>query len=126
MILEALADLGIRATPWMRHYPLGIITMTPRVANQMLDHAPEHRRDVSRPELVDVYANQMATGRWLYTGQPVQFNDLGHQIDGNHRLHAVLQSDWIGPMAVALDLPVAAAWVMNEPGKPRCIDGHSP
>jgi hypothetical protein len=121
-----LAKLGIMAKEWPREFPLGVVMMNPILARQILTRTPDYRREVSRPDLVAAYADHMRTGRWLYTGQPVQLNEHGYQVDGNHRLHAVVRAGWVGPMAVALGLSGDAAWAMNEPGEPRAIPYRSP
>lgn len=67
-----------------------IITVTPEVAQSILDrHAPN--RPLSR-HVVGKYADDMASGRWVYNGQNVIFDVDGYLIDGQHRLSAVIKS----------------------------------
>lgn len=45
-----------------------------------------------RPARVKEYATAMSEGRWLYTADPIRFDEDGKLIDGQHRLMAVVRS----------------------------------
>lgn len=45
-----------------------------------------------RPARVREYAAAMTEGRWLYTADPVRFDEDGKLIDGQHRLMAIVRS----------------------------------
>lgn len=45
-----------------------------------------------RPSRVREYATAMTEGRWLYTADPIRFDEDGKLIDGQHRLMAVVKA----------------------------------
>lgn len=45
-----------------------------------------------RPHHVARYARLMAKGRWVYTGEFIDFGPDGYVVDGQHRLHACVES----------------------------------
>ncbi len=54
---------------------------------------------------VKEYASDMKSGRWMATAQPIMINQSGKLIDGQHRLHAVIESGAEIEMLVAFDVP---------------------
>ncbi len=46
-----------------------------------------------RPARVREYATAMKEGRWLYTADPIRFDEDGRLIDGQHRLLALVKAD---------------------------------
>ena len=66
-------------------------TITPDKAMQYLKTI-ESNRPVSRV-FVRSYADTMRKGKWLLNGVPIIFDNEGHLIDGQHRLHAVIEAD---------------------------------
>lgn len=117
-----LATLGITARPWPQ-YPVGVIEATPAVAAALLARTPPKRLAVARPDLVARYVAQMRAGDWPYTGDTVKLNCFGDQIDGTHRLLAIVDAEWTGPLAIALNVPAEAAWAMDPPGTPATTRG---
>jgi len=51
------------------------------------------------------YAAEMQHGHWMLTHQGIAFDDAGHLIDGQHRLHAIVKSGVGVDMAVTRDVP---------------------
>lgn len=86
-------------------------TITPEIARQYLDMNKENRP--VRRMRVDSYAQQMARGQWLPTGDPIRFNSEGRLLDGQHRLHAVIQANATLDMIVIRDVPTAAFKVLD-------------
>jgi len=76
-----------------------IETITPDVARAMLGHNTANRG--LRRQRVVSYADQMARGQWLETGDPIKFAPDGTLLDGQHRLAAVIESGATVRMAVA-------------------------
>lgn len=66
------------------------VEVTPKKAEEWLQLNTQNRR--VRARTVDFYAEQMRAGKWGLTGQPIIFSKKGELIDGQHRLHAVVQS----------------------------------
>lgn len=67
-----------------------IIDVTPEMAAEMLTHNT-HNRGL-RPGRVERYARDMKRGRWPWNGVPITFDRDGVLIEGQHRLHAVIES----------------------------------
>jgi hypothetical protein len=67
-----------------------ILDITPEMAERCLGRN-EHNRHV-KPRVVAAYAGQMTRGEWLLTGEAIKFAVDGNLIDGQHRLHAIVQS----------------------------------
>jgi hypothetical protein len=70
----------------------------PVLAEEMLAHNTRNRPLVS--SAVERFAKAMAEGRWRLTSEAIAFDTDGVLIDGQHRLHAVLESGVQVQMAV--------------------------
>lgn len=68
-----------------------IIFVTPEMAAKFLQKNVSNR-PVSQKR-VDFYAKQMTEGRWKYTGEPMHISKSDKLMNGQHRLHAVIQSN---------------------------------
>lgn len=66
------------------------ISVTPQKAKEFLEKNDMNRRLIKRN--VDFIANQMLAGKWIETGDTIKFSTDGTLIDGQHRLHAIIQS----------------------------------
>jgi len=78
---------------------LGIERITPLMATEML-LANTINRSI-RPRRVSQYARDMKAGNWVPVGEPIAISDKGDLLNGQHRLHAVIEAD------VDVDIPVA-------------------
>lgn len=67
------------------------VTVTPEQAAKWLDRNVANR--TVRPSRVKEYAAAMQEGRWLYTADPIRFDEDGRLIDGQHRLMALVRAD---------------------------------
>ena len=71
------------------------VRITPDMAKQWLRADAETGHANYRPldkKLVDRYARDMQKGMWDYNGETIKFNCNGRLVDGQHRLHAIVQS----------------------------------
>lgn len=69
-----------------------MMTFGPAEAREFLDkHNFGTQRNV-RELVVQRYADDMANGRWIYTGTPIQVGTDGSLLDGQHRLLAIVES----------------------------------
>lgn len=66
------------------------IAVEPDQAKKWLESNVANR--TVRPSRVKEYASAMTEGRWLYTADPIRFDEGGKLIDGQHRLMAVVKS----------------------------------
>lgn len=80
--------------------------ITPDLARQMLtaniDNRPLNKSRVRR------LANEMSAGRFVLTHQGIAFDETGRLVDGQHRLHAIIEAGRSIQMLVTLGLPPSA------------------
>jgi hypothetical protein len=68
------------------------IKVTPEIAYEALTYSEDTLQRHLRPSAVSDYANEMKAGRWVYNHQGICFDVNGGIVDGQHRLHAVVDS----------------------------------
>lgn len=78
-----------------------IVLVTPQVAQAWL--ATNHANRNLRVKRVEALARDMAKGDWVYNGETGKFGETG-LIDGQHRLHAIVESGVAVPMLIAWGL----------------------
>lgn len=70
-----------------------IVKVTPAIAKRWLaEMPPQSNRNVSKL-YVEKYAREMSAGNWDMNGKGIVFDEAGHLIDGQHRLHAVIMAN---------------------------------
>lgn len=69
-----------------------VISVTPELAREWLEHNMKGNRPVQK-STVHSYARQMRCGTWNLTHQGIAFGENGELIDGQHRLHAVVEAN---------------------------------
>jgi hypothetical protein len=89
-----------------------VMMIGPALALEWLQRNVEHNRPL-RKTVVEGYAEQMKRGEWQLTHQGPAFDINGALIDGQHRLHAVVQANVIVPMMVTMDAPVVSFRVLD-------------
>lgn len=65
-------------------------TITPEKATKIIEQQVRNRRVNWRA--VKRYARYMTRGRWLPTGETIEFDEHGNLIQGQHRLYAIIES----------------------------------
>lgn len=65
-------------------------TITPQLAEIYLGKNT-HNRNINK-RVVDKYVNDIKNGFWHFDGAPIRFAADGTLLDGQHRLHAIIQS----------------------------------
>jgi hypothetical protein len=86
--------------------------ITPEVAADMLSRNIGNR--LLRPRVVKAYATDMTAGQWRLTHEAIAVTAAGQLLNGQHRLHAVVQSGrtqtfWVAvyeTSETAMDLPI--------------------
>ena len=91
-----------------------VVTVTPEMAREWLTKNMSSNRPVLR-STVHGYARMMRTGGWKLTHQGIAFDQNGELIDGQHRLHAVIEANVPVEMNVTYD-------VERKPGEVFTID----
>lgn len=66
------------------------VRVTPTLAAEWLRRNRNNRK--LTPRRVKQYAEHMLRGEWRYTGEAIRFSKTGALIDGQHRLHALIES----------------------------------
>ena len=85
-----------------------VLTITPEMALDMLCKNSSNRK--IRQNRVRYYANQMREGKWHLTGQGITFAKDGTLLDGQHRLHAIVESEIPQEMLVVYDADKVATY----------------
>jgi hypothetical protein len=77
-----------------------LVEVSPAMARKYLEkNLPENRK--VRMSTVAAYTRDMQAGRWQLSHQCIALNEKGQLIDGQHRLHALIQAGVTVPMYVA-------------------------
>ena len=66
------------------------IAVSPDLATEWLERRGNNRP--VRDTTVHTYAHEMKEGRWKFNGQPIQFDEAGALLNGQHRLWAIVES----------------------------------
>lgn len=97
-----------------------VVAVNPEIATRWLGKNLRNRN--VRSAHVANLARDMAAGRWQITGEAVKFATTGELIDGQHRLHAVIQSGATVMLFVVRGLAPAAQNVMDTGSKRSSSD----
>lgn len=68
-----------------------IVDISPDIASKLLSTGNNDNRKIRRSSVLR-YANQMSSGKWVLTHQGLALDQFDNIIDGQHRLHAVVES----------------------------------
>lgn len=85
--------------------------ITPDMAKSMLG-ANKKNRSI-RNHRVKQYAEQMSRGQWQATGESIKFAKDGTLLDGQHRLHAIIESGVTVEMLVVGELDLSTFKVID-------------
>lgn len=77
-------------------------TVTPEAALNLIEANTRNRP--KRPAVVAKYANLMAKGEWRFNGDTIRIDRNGVLLDGQHRLHAIVESGVAQDMIVVSGL----------------------
>ena len=94
-----------------RKVTAAVETVTPARAEEWLGKNTSNRN--MRFRVVSAYARDMQNGAWQLTGEPVKFSANGRLLDGQHRLHAVVEAGVPVDMLVVRGLPDGTQSVMD-------------
>jgi len=96
-----------------------IITITPEMAQSLLDSSPGNRR--IRSWYVDMLAAEMKSGQWLVTSQGIGIDSEGRLRDAHHRLSACVKAGVPFPSVVIWGLS-DKAYQVTDRGLTRTYD----
>lgn len=92
---------------------VSVETITPSLAKKWLEKNAPHQRFLNK-KTVSTYADQMLKGKWNdQTGDPIQFDVEGILQNGQHRLHAVANSNTTHKWVIVRDIPSEAFAFMD-------------
>lgn len=94
--------------------------VTPEIALKWLESNTRNRKLYQN--VVERYAADMKAGRWLITGDAIQFDTGGAIINGQHRLWAVVESGTPAHLMVAFGLPPESVAVLDDHLKRNLAD----
>jgi hypothetical protein len=97
-----------------------LVNVTPELAEFWLTQNQSNRR--VRRTIWKSYARDMQAGAWKLTAEPVKLSPEGKLLDGQHRLHAVVDAGVTVPMFVAYDVPDDAQAAMDSGAKRTASD----
>lgn len=101
-------------------YKAAFVFVDAAIAERWLG-ANHQNRNLNR-RLVDRYKADMAAGDWTFTGEAVKFSDNGKLLDGQHRLHAIVETGASVLMLVVRGLDQQAQDVMDTGRKRSAAD----
>ena len=96
--------------------PVSWETITPRIAEEMLDSNDQNRN--LRARVVNAYSRDMEADHWLTTGETVKISRGNVLLDGQHRLSAIIASGKPQRLLVVRGLDDATRGVIDT-GAPR-------
>lgn len=97
-----------------------VITITPALAEQLLKRNTRNRK--LRERAVGDYARDIAAGNWALNGEAVKIAANGDVLDGQHRLHAIVQAGTAVDMFVVIGLDTATQETMDSGRKRSTAD----
>jgi hypothetical protein len=97
-----------------------IVNVSPEIAGVYLKNNRGNRP--LRPSTVRSIAAMMSAGRWTETHQGIAFDVQGRLVDGQHRLHAIIQAGVSIPLLVTRELPANAFEVIDVNTPRRAAD----
>jgi hypothetical protein len=89
--------------------------ITPAAASKLLEGNTQNRS--LKPRVVTAYARDMMTDRWADQGDPIRLNGDGTLLDGQHRLHAIVESGTTQSMVVVRGVSKKAILTMDTGAK---------
>lgn len=93
------------------------VLITPAVAEKLLSDPPKNQRKL-KPRVVAKYVADMLAKQWDENGETIKLNDQGQVIDGQHRLHAVIESNTEQWMLMVRGVPRKVMSTIDQ-GSPR-------
>ncbi|QCX81186.1 hypothetical protein C9F11_38015 [Streptomyces sp. YIM 121038] len=97
-----------------------VITITPELAQQLLKRNTRNRK--LRERAVSDYARDITAGNWSLNGEALKLSANGDVLDGQHRLHAVIEAGVPVDMFVVIGLDPAAQETMDSGRKRSTAD----
>jgi hypothetical protein len=97
-----------------------IVAVTPELAAKWLKQNT-HNRNLRKRAISD-YARDMASGKWRLNGEAIKFAADGTLLDGQHRLHAVVEAGVAIPLMVVNGLAVETQETMDAGRKRSAAD----
>lgn len=94
--------------------------ISPDTARELLTYNT-HNRNI-RGRVIAAYAVDMAAGNWRENGESIKLAKDGTVLDGQHRLHAIIESDTSQRMLVVRGLPMETQETVDGGAKRKFAD----
>lgn len=104
---------------WKSNNQVSIMWVTPTLARKWLETNTQNR-NLSKLR-VNKMVDDILHNRWQFNGESIKFDYNGSLIDGQHRLHAIIQSNVTLSILVVNDLPTTAQQTIDL-GRPRTLN----
>ncbi len=104
----------------MKNTNVTIEKIGPKRAAQLLGGNTQNRN--LRKRVVTQYAGDMAAGLWSDQGDPIRMNGDGTLLDGQHRLHAIIESGTTQSMVVVSGVSKSSILTMDTGAKRNLAD----
>ncbi|AUD07000.1 ParB N-terminal domain-containing protein [Spirosoma pollinicola] len=93
------------------NYSLEFDDITPQIAKTLLEYNT-HNRPLNLPH-VKFLSKQMKQGQWQMAGDPIKVSTTGRLLDGQHRLHAIVDSNTTQRAIILYNVPDESFSVMD-------------
>lgn len=97
-----------------------VVTISPALALDLLKRNTHNRK--LRERVVATYARDITAGNWTLNGEAIKVARNGDVLDGQHRLHAIIQADQTVDIFVVIGLDPAAQETMDSGRKRTTAD----
>lgn len=84
-------------------YQCDIIMVTPEIAEKLIKFNTKNRS--VKKNTVRFYSKQMNGGKWIFNGEPIQFNVNQVMSNGQHRLMAQIEAQETLPLLIVRNIP---------------------
>lgn len=98
--------------------------ITPQQARDLLQNNKFKNRDIRKNKIREMVAD-MINGNWLLTHQGICLSDKGNVIDGQNRLHAIIESEVSLFMNVSYNFPEESFSAMDKHSKRTTADSFN-
>ena len=104
--------------PMSKNVDCYMVEITPATAQYILDHHNNNNRKLKRGQVVKIIKSIEKDG-WMFDGQPITFDVDGNLTEGQHRLHAIVETG-VTAYEVAVTTGVSTdCFTTCAPAKPR-------
>ncbi len=98
----------------------GVAEITPELAKEILETSNHGNRPLKKAH-IKMLASSLKNNEWMLNGESIAFSESGRLLDGQHRLHACINSGKPFKTIVIKGINDEAAFGTIDIGKPRSV-----